>query len=306
MNTRTVLVLMGLATLVWLASCARKTEPSDVAHATRDDAVRIVSLSPGITVTLEGLGLGSLIVARHGYDTVAASSLPVAGDQGGLAYETLLRAEPTHVLLQWGSRELPARLVQLADERGWVVESFGSLTWDDVEEMERSLAGMFERALDEQPEMRMAPIGEGERLTAAQAQRVGRVLLLMPGTEPAALGPGSFHYEMAQTQLGCEMAGPLPGPYVRLHAEDFVRLEPEAVVLLKPRAPGEPAGDPFDSSAWRKELGRLAELDVPAIRQGRVAMLDHPHGLLAGSSLADVRASLAEIIGVWAQETGGP
>ena len=91
-------------------------------------------------------------------------------------------------------------------------------------------------------------------------------------------------------------AGLLDGPYVRLHAEDVLRLEPGAIVLLVPRGKDEPAGDPFDAQAISERLGRLGEIGLEATASGRVAILDHPHGLLAGSSLVEVRTALGLIL----------
>ncbi len=276
--------------------------------------MRIVSLSPGVTATLIDRGHGSAIVARHGWDTVAEASLPIAGDQTGLNYETLLSAQPTHIFLQWGSRELPDRLVELGAQRGWKIENFGSLSWDDVADMEERLSTMLGPPEGEPAERQLrmerfepdAPESEADLIERRRSN--GKLLLLMPGAEPAALGPGSFHYEMALEQLGCAMAGPLDGPYVRLHAEDLVRLAPDAIVLLAPRGEREAAGDAFDASRWRSELGRLAELGLPATESGRVAVLDHPRALLAGSSLADVRTELASFIDRWAssEPNAGP
>ncbi len=298
--TRLALVLASVA----MTGCGKRPDPAPPSGPPAE--IRIASLSPGITVTLMDLGLDDKIVARHGWDTVAQESLPIVGDQNGLDYEALLRAQPTHVLLQWGSRPMPDRLVGLAKRQGWVVESFGSLSWDDVASMELRLVEMFRlpdepeptNASDLQAPLRMV------RLEPAQADRtrleaLGPMVLLMPGPEPAALGPGSFHYEIVSDQLGAEMAGPLDGPYVRLHAEDLVRLTPGAIVLLMPRGEHEPAGDPFEENRWREALGRLAELGLPAVESGRVAVLDHPHSLLAGTSLVEVRLELAEIFDHW-------
>ena len=75
-------------------------------------------LSPALAVIVRDLGLEANIVARHGFDIVLDKSIPVAGDQSGLDYEILLTAKPTHVLLEWGQREIPRRLGELMVERG--------------------------------------------------------------------------------------------------------------------------------------------------------------------------------------------
>lgn len=299
-------------TLLVAGGCQRASPDADPSEHTGDTpakcAHRIASLSPGITATLIDRGHGACIVARHGWDSLVDQDLPIAGDQNQLDYETLLRSEPTHVLLQWGSRAAPTKLVELASERDWVVGLFGSLSWDEIASMEQELDAMLGPPPAEvrtRPlRMNIQPPSDEQR---AARQRVGPVLLLLAGGEIAALGPGSFHHTMLVDHLGAHSvltsSGTTDrswGQYARLHAEDVVRLAPQAIVILHPRGHDQPATDPFDPAQWRALLGGLTELGLPALTHGQVGVLDHPLALYAGSSLADVQDQLAAIVDHWA------
>ena len=84
--------------------------------ASRDTegAPRIVALGPSVGIILQDLGLEELVVGRHGWDLALDPDLPVCGDLNGIDYENLIGVRPTHVLLEWGSQEVPRRLEQEA------------------------------------------------------------------------------------------------------------------------------------------------------------------------------------------------
>jgi ABC-type Fe3+-hydroxamate transport system substrate-binding protein len=304
----------------------------------RDATPRLVVLSPALAVTLRDLGYGPNIVGRHGYDVALDPSIPVCGDQSGMDYEALLRANPTHVVLQWGERELPARLMELAVRHGWIVSNHNVLTLNDIRtsvvELD-DLIGGPERLRDESahPDKPDAgPPGAREllrRMDAAFARRrggfagVGRVLLLTAVTAPAAAGPGSFHHQILES-IGATPAIMDGGPYQQLDVEDVVRLAPDAIVLVIPRAPrtaeaksastalsapaasddnvgsnGEASSSPVLQAELRSMLGRLTEMPIPAIRNGRVALIDDPTSHLPGTSMIALADELARILGEW-------
>jgi len=294
-------VLAVCAAVVGPAACERAAPVRDASPAgSSESRARLVVLSPALAVTLTDLGLADRIVGRHAYDLVLDRSVPVCGDQAGIDYEALLAARPTHVLIEWGTRELPARLGEMARERGWVVMPFVQLTLNQV----RATADELGREL-------LAPERQGERekllarLDRAWSKRgdfesVGRVLILM-GTSPtcAALGPGSFHQQVLERIGGVPAIGEGDGkggsPYMELDAEDVVRLAPEAIVLVVPRAVGtERAKDWMSWERREKLLGSLARTSVPAVRSKRVWVIDDPLALLPGTSLIGVADELEE------------
>src|SRR5688572_2242849 len=97
-----VLALAGLG----VCACDRSAPAPGPATADRAGPPRVVALSPGLAVTMRDLGLGDLLAGRHGFDAWSDPALPVCGDQSGLDYERLLAVRPTHILVQWGQRDL--------------------------------------------------------------------------------------------------------------------------------------------------------------------------------------------------------
>lgn len=269
-----------------LGACDRSADrPAAARAAGAANPVRIVALSPAIAVTLADLGLADRIVARHAYDKFSDQSLPVVGDQSGLDYEALLRVDPTHVLLEWGSRDPPPRLMALASSRGWTVRTFRLLTLEDVRASTRDLA-----ALVGDPPARANADRLIEGMDRAWAprpglgDRVGSVLALY-WTDPAgAAGPGSFHDQILR-RLGVRPADVGTAPYVVLDPETVRRMDPDTILLIMPGA------DPSDTTTL---LGPLARLGLRAEREGRVAVVTDPYCQTPCSRLAGVAEAMAD------------
>jgi ABC-type hemin transport system substrate-binding protein len=318
----TAALLAGAISCVLLAAlvvgACRRAPPAPAAPATntppRVAAPRIAALAPAIAMLVSELGLRDALVARHAYDAFADQSLPTAGDQSGIDYEALLRSAPTHVLLQWGSRELPEPLVRTVRERSWTLKSFALLTLDDIPRAADELATMLAPSVDAR---RARDLHERfarafARRDAIDPARVGRVLLLYSTDPPVALGPGSWHHQLLE-RLGARPAIVEGSASMSLHAEDVLRLAPDAIVLVRPRSaqapPKAPPGAPSsqDSAVSREArlalLGPLAKLDLPAARSGRVLLLDDPAALTPGPNLIALADQLAETLIAWSVES---
>lgn len=306
-----------LSTLAMLVGCGRSPAPPPPSAATDPGQPRVVVLSPALAVTMKDLGLARLAVGRHGYDLALDPALPVCGDQAGIDYETLLRARPTHILLQWGARDLPPRLDELAADHGWIVQNFEVLTLNDIRtsavEMHDLLVGPdLQRTQDRPPGNDPVPAAiEGPPLLAEmeRAFRVrgtgfagaGRVLILTSTSPASAVGPGSFHHQVLEA-IGGRPALTAGGPYQELDGEDVIHLAPDAIVLLLPRAPSAaPRNATLTAAEIDALLGPLASLPIPAVRSRRVAIIDDPLCLLPSSSMILVADRLAEILTEWRQ-----
>jgi ABC-type Fe3+-hydroxamate transport system substrate-binding protein len=201
---------------------------------------RIVALSPALAIILRDLGLESHIVGRHAYDMVLPPSVPVCGNQTGIDYEALIGVRPTDVLLQWGRRELPARLQTLAREHHWAVSDYELLALDDVLSTTADLNRRFaaadpqHRGDDLLARMRTAWAPHPGELAAA-----GRILLLESIDPPAALGPGSFHHQILE-RLGATPAITAGKPFMTLDAEGVLSLAPDGIIIFSPRERGMP------------------------------------------------------------------
>jgi len=309
-----VAVLGTLAVVAWVVRAAMgppkfDAPPGDKAlQAT--GTPRIVALSPAVAVTLRDLGLADRIVGRHGYDLALDPAVPVCGDQLGIDYEALIRVRPTHILTEWGAREIPARLKELAAANNWSLRDYTQLKLDDVIDNTVKLglefAGKDAAALGGDAHAEAPPAALGSLVNRMQAAwrkphkplTAGRILLLESIDPPAAVGPGSFHQDILQ-RIGGTPAITSGKAYMTLDLEDILRLAPDGIVLLAPRPPRTPEGPPASTRDLIKRLGRIGTLDIPAIRNSRVALIDDPCCLLPGSSLLIYSEQLEAVLAAW-------
>jgi len=283
---RSLRVLAGACVAACLAlgaGCGRREASVPADDGSPAGAPRIAAMSPAVGVILRDLGLGDRIVARHAFDTITPAEVPSAGDQAGIDYEALLRARPTHVLLQWGARDLPPRLLGLAGEHGWVVESYPLLS---VEDIKAGALHMARLVGDDGAEA--SALAWRERINAAMrprpeaAARAGRCLALYWTDPPGAAGPGSFHFQMLE-RLGVAPAVVEGGAYVTLDPEDVKRMDPDSILLLMENA---------DEGRIDELLGPLARLGLRSVAQGRVAVVTDPLVNLPATSIAGVAEEL--------------
>ena len=307
-----------------IAGCNRSPAPGAQAETPRGDvqrtgAVRLAVLSPAIAATLNELGLGELVVAKHDYDLVLGDDVPGFGHNEAIDYETLLSAEPTHVLLEERRQGVPERLASLADERGWIVRSHPLRTIDDVAAVADDLALTF-GTVNFEPSANPGPSGVpgmdriqvpderlGRELPSADLARamrpvegaaaIGPVLLLASVDPPAAVGPGSFHHDIL-VRLGGVPAIAEGSAWMELDAEDVLRLGPAAIVLIEPRALGSDDGE-GGADATRARLGTVGQLPIPAVTEGKLATIDEPLALLPSLSMVVFAEELRAVLGEW-------
>lgn len=266
---------LSLVTIGVALGCGESGGHGSQTASSTEDGPRIAALSPALGVMLIDLGLEDRVVARHAWDSFLPASIPHAGDQSAIDYERLIAADPTHVLLEWGSRELPTRLVELAADRGWTIADYRLLTLEDTVDAVRTLAAAFDIDTD-------LP----ERMASAWSRRppredVGDVLLMIQtAPEIAALGPGSAHAEILE-RLGFSHAFESGGPYQVLLAEDVAALEPAHVVVIAPNG---------DSDAIKAEVanGPIARV----LPDASVHVLTGQADLTPGPRLVDFASRL--------------
>ena len=102
--------------LIVVSGCREASTPPST-----DGQIRIVSLSPAITLTIEDLGLADSLVGRSTWcqlDSVDIESIPAVGDLHDRDWERLVRLGPTHVLFQASDVETDATLQDLAARHG--------------------------------------------------------------------------------------------------------------------------------------------------------------------------------------------
>lgn len=242
---------------------------------------------------LHDLGLQDRIVGRDGYDMVLPASVPVCGDLQGIDYERLMQVRPTHILLQLGAKAIPDRLSELTAAQGWKAINYPLLTLDDIKSVTQELGRTFDApAAPLISEMDRAWSRRGVGFAGA-----GRVLLMAATDPPSALGPGSFHHQILE-RIGGTPAITQGAPYITLDAEDVLGLKPDAIILILPRAPGA-ASTPANPDQVRAALGRLAQLDIPAFKNSRLAMIDDPLAHTPSTAMIHLADEMAGILADW-------
>ncbi len=267
-----------------------RTTPA--APTTPPSAPRIAALSPALAVTLKDLGVANLIVGRHSYDLVLDKSIPVCFDLQNADYEKLLSVHPTHILLQLQSQKRPARLDELATANNWRILDFPILALDDIKSTTTRLADLFNPGAD-RPLLR-----EMDRAWSTRANAfTGKVLLLGAVDPPSALGPGSWHHQLLE-RLGGTPAVTQGSPYITFDAEDILHMKPDAILLILPRDPTTPAATPTIDEL-RRQLGRVGTLDIPAIRNSRLALIDNPLAHTPSTAMIGLADEMAAILERW-------
>ncbi|MBK7406179.1 MAG: hypothetical protein IPJ41_16635 [Phycisphaerales bacterium] len=287
------LAAISVLLMLLLGACSREAPPAP----SPSGGPRIAVLSPALAVTLCDLGLRDRIVGRHGWDMTLDPAIPVCGEQNAINYEALVRVAPTHVLTEWGARELPGRLRDLAEAHHWTTHDFRLLTLADIDSSITTLESLF-------PDAAASPRAERLHRLATEdpppPRWSGRVLLLM-GTSPiAALGPGSAHHELL-LRVGGRPALETGSPYMTLIAEDVLRLAPDAIILIQSGDAGTLRPE-SDAEVGALMGATLARLDIPAVRTRRLAVVRDPLALLPSTALAEIADRLEGAIEGWASE----
>ncbi|MEM9253055.1 MAG: ABC transporter substrate-binding protein [Planctomycetota bacterium] len=254
---------------------------------------RIVSLSPVLTQVVVDLGLGDRLVGVAEYDNVRPD-LPIAGSFGEADAERVLTLSPDVVLVTGLGGEPKASVIAAAERVDAEV-----FAWELPMRLSMIETTVFN---DDEPagvSQALGVPGAGRALreswsaelddlaTSAKDEVAGRrVLLLLDANPASALGPGSPFVELVE-RLGAQSASPLATAWGVLDAERLMLAEPDVVLLLRP-------GDaPLSGDAD----GRVAPLaDVWAGRGVRVALIDHPLGLLPSTALPEVAEAMVEAI----------
>ncbi|MDY7108930.1 MAG: ABC transporter substrate-binding protein [Planctomycetota bacterium] len=287
--------LVALVLVLFAFGCA---EPAGDA-TTEADEIRIVSLSPAISRTLLDLGLEERIVGRSPFCDFLDPAIPVVGDLHGAQFERLIELDPTHVLVQSPQAGIDPGLRELADEHGWKLAGWrGVNTIDDIEAMVRELptvlcepgsdelAALGARSAELLNEI-AAALAPGE--TDDQVWR-GRTLLVYAMSPLGVFGRGTYLNDVL-VRCGAGNAVEAEG-WVQLTLEDVTRLDPGAIILIRPGPRNQPAEpvDPIDAA------GALATLDIEAARAERIAILSHPDALMPSTAISEVAAELRDVL----------
>lgn len=263
-------------------SCGRPAE------APVAEGVRVATTSPAVGVMLRDMGAAHLAVGRSGYDIALDASLPVVGDAAGIDLERLAGVGATHVFVETGAGSAPSGLEAMGDRIGFELHTFELTDLSQMLDLAEAVHRVVSSEIDAGPppgELFARALEHDGALSGA-----GRVLLLLPGTPAAALGPGSVHHEVLLS-MGGVPAIASGRPYMPLDAEDLLAIAPDAIVLLSPG----------DSRPAVEVLGHASTLPLPAVVEGRVVVFGDADVLMASTSTLRYAQELRRVLRQWAR-----
>ncbi|MCC6908746.1 MAG: ABC transporter substrate-binding protein [Phycisphaerales bacterium] len=257
----------------------------------------IVCLSPAVTDLLLALDLGDRIVGRDSWEEQLPDSVPRVGDLTSIDLEALIELQPTDVVLQAARQGAPARIEEIARQRGWNLINLQIDGVADIEHAVRDLAAGL--SFTAERDSRAAVAARGEALIAEMraalepmprevADRLGPIMVLYFTDPPSAYGPGSYIGDILES-LGAQnaLSG---GAWQEIDLERVVAAQPWALIIAKPGA------DDWTAAHPESALGSVARLNLDCVRAGRLAVLRHPHSQLPGASVIGVAGEMRGIL----------
>ena len=284
-----------LAALAIIVACQPTSEQRSATsdqRVTVDDAgdplppparrTRIVSLIPATTEILFALGAGDRVVGRTRWDgwPPEVVNVPDLGDGIRPSIETVLTARPDLVILYASGDNRDAAQAL----RGAGVPVI-SLRIDSIAEFERAAlllgeaVGETHRAQDVVDSVRRT-LESVRRATAGRERPT--VFMLAWETPLMTIGAGSFLSELVEIAGGRNVFGDLEGPSPQVSFEEVLKRDPQ-FILGRP----ETAGNLRAKPRW---------LGLPAVRDGRVLVMDTVLVGRPGVRLGEAAVSLAKLL----------
>lgn len=316
MHRMSTLGLQGLllgwvvALSVMLGGCddgSGRNAPPPIDPELNEGGLRIVSLAPALTQMLIDMGYGNAVVGVAEHDAAAPIDLPVVGNYQDINTEALASLKPSLVLTMAEDGKTPRRLANLASRYRFKVgcypyprsvEDVFKIMYDDQEFLPggqpsktMSLGTLLDdpfKAISVVAHKSMQ-LGQIEKVTSSAPKP--RVLMVIGVNPIMASGPGRVHHHLLTLFAGGVNAvedAAIEAP--TLDREKLLKANPDVILLLLPgAAPLKPI--PQDS-----RLAELRGLDIPAVRDGRVVLINDPLVLLPSTSLARIGGAMAKAI----------
>lgn len=265
---------------------------------------RVVSLAPSLTQMIQDLGAGDLIVAVAENDDVAPN-LPTVGNYLNVNREALIAARATHVVMLYGKEGVPDVLRDLEASAGFRLLAYPYP--DSIEQMMQIL----DRVEKDDSATADAPASLGEaldrktegfllsnqfyfafaRIAEAVSDRPrSRVLMLINAEQLIASGRDTVHDDVLVFLNASNAVRGFRSSAPKLDREMLIAAKPQVILLLQPNAP------PLKSLDEDPRLAVLRDLDIPAVTDNRIVLINDPQVLLPSTSLVRIGVSMAKAI----------
>ncbi|MDP8255892.1 MAG: helical backbone metal receptor [Candidatus Alcyoniella australis] len=284
-----LIAVCAVSLLALSASCPRQSEPTEPEKGA--PALRIVSLSPGVTEILFALGLGERVVGVCDFSTYPpqAIGLPRVGSLFNTDYEAITLLEPDLVIHLISDYEAPDKLAvlkirSLAVGSETMPELYGSI--DAIAEA----LGEPQRGKQLSERIR----GELEHVHGLVADLPQTRALLCVGHSPGTLqdvyaaAPGSFISELAVIAGAQNIVAPVAPKFPRINKETIIVADPQVIVVLMTDPS---AADPQQERELWATLGPLS-----AVKNDRVHQLSAQGVSVAGPRVGELALVIAGLL----------
>ncbi len=242
-------------------------------------------MSPALTAMLLELGVGDHLVGRSSFCRVPGDDLPVVGDLLEVNWESLVRTNPSHVIVQASPDLLRGDVVHVAQSRGWTLLAYPLADASDITLAMESLPRDLDLRGDDHASASASAAAFNSRLEEEMSIREpaisgNRVLLLTPG--PQMLGWGSETYlgDMVEA-LGAVNVLSFEG-WRPMAPEQIVRTDVDCIVLA--------SSLPVDPPQWLMD-------HLESMEEGpRIEYLVHDGLLLPSTHLPELAAAMRDIL----------
>jgi iron complex transport system substrate-binding protein len=274
-----VLVRVVLA-IACAVACGRGDEPPQPPAA--PPAARVIALSPSASEVVAALGAGSALVGVDDYSTFPpeVAGLPRVGSYLQPNLEAIVRLRPTLVIAD----DVHADVARALADVHVATLAIPIHALPDVETALTQVGRKLGRA--DAAARAIANI-EAARDAARAAQPAHRPrVLAVIDHEPGglgnliAVGPGTWLDELLALAGGDNVLAASGVRYPKITAEEVVRGQPDVILDV---------GKAGDTAAWKT-------VDVPAVRDDRVRLLDAPYLMAPSPRLREALAAVAQAL----------
>lgn len=278
MSRRTIGLVV---TLLLLAGCSRQV----VGPASRPGGHRVLSMSPGLTSIVFGMGLGDEVVGVTRYCILPPGvDLPRLGDRQNLTGEALLQLNPDMIFVQQDPRQFEELRKFKPDLR---IEHFTLERIVDVPQAMNRIGALTGHVHvgEQAAEAFRAKLKAVDQRVKGLPER--RVLFVMGTDRPVVAGPETFLSDMIQIAGGTDVGASIEG-YTRWReasVEGILKAAPDVIICQV---------DPGQEAAAKEFWMSLK--DLPAVKQNSVFVVSERLWTIPGPHLADLTAALAEMI----------
>jgi ABC-type Fe3+-hydroxamate transport system substrate-binding protein len=292
-GVRPSFTILFVAIAAIVGACSQAASPPAGGRVPGGPPARIVSIVPAVTEMLFAIGAGPKVVAVSSFDNWApeVKGLARVGALLDPDVEQVLRLRPDLVVVYGTSPELRAKF----DRAGIPTFSYVMGGLDNLMGTVRTLGQVVGRPR----EAEAVASGLEARFDAIRARVAGRTrprTLLVFGREPGALrgidasGGIGFLNDIVALAGGDNVLAGEKREAVRISTESILAAAPEIVIDLHYGRTLSPEEIDRERAAWRT----LAAL--PAVREGRVALLVGDEFVVPGPRLADAAEAIADVI----------